>query len=234
MNALRATDLHAAYGAVPVLTGVSFAMEVGEVLALLGRNGVGKTTLMRTLIGLLPLKQGDIELDGRSITRLAPNDRARRGIAFVPQGRGIFAKLTVEENLRIGTRAQRSGRGAIPVEVFSYFPVLAERLAQAGGTLSGGEQQMLAIARALCGRPGVLLLDEPSEGIQPSIVQELGRLIANISEQTGMAVLLVEQNIDLALQISRRCLVMEKGRIVREGKPQDFRDEATLRRFLAI
>ena len=155
-------------------------------------------------------------------------------MAYVPQGRGIFAKLTVRENLLVGTRAQRDGAGCIPDEVFAYFPILQERLNQAGGTLSGGEQQMLAIARALCGQPAVLLLDEPSEGIQPTIVQELGRIIGRISESSGTSVLLVEQNIDLALETSRRCLVMEKGRIVHEGTPDDLRDEAVLSSFLAI
>ena len=154
--------------------------------------------------------------------------------AYVPQGRGIFAKLSVRENLLVGTRAQRNGTGTIPDEVFSYFPILQERLDQAGGTLSGGEQQMLAIARALCGHPAVLLLDEPSEGIQPSIVQELGRIIARISASSGTSVLLVKQNIDLALETSGRCLVMEKGRIVHEGAPDDLRDEAVLSKYLAI
>jgi urea ABC transporter ATP-binding protein UrtE len=231
---LRVSHLHAAYGAVPVLTGVDFAVERGEVLALLGRNGVGKTTLMKALIGLLRPTAGTVELDGRALQGMAPHAVARLGIAYVPQGRGIFAKLSVRENLEIGTRAQRNGAGGIPEEVFRYFPILEERLDQAGGTLSGGEQQMLAIARALCGRPAVLLLDEPSEGIQPTIVQELARIIPRISETAGMAVLLVEQNIDLALEASARCLVMEKGRIVHEGAPEDFRDEAVLRRYLAI
>lgn len=231
---LKVSNLHAAYGTVPVLTGVALELGKGEILALLGRNGVGKTTLMKALIGLLRPTEGSVELDGSAIEGLAPHRIARLGIAYVPQGRGIFAKLTVRENLLVGTRAQRNGAGGIPDEVFTYFPILQERLTQAGGTLSGGEQQMLAIARALCGRPSVLLLDEPSEGIQPTIVQELGRIIGRISETSGMSVLLVEQNIDLALEASRRCLVMEKGRIVHEGAPEDFRDESVLRRFLAI
>ncbi len=234
MTMLRVSNLHAAYGAVPVLAGVDLDLEQGEILALLGRNGVGKTTLMKTLIGLLRPTEGRIELDDEAIGGLAPHRIARRGIAYVPQGRGIFAKLSVRENLLVGTRAQRDAAGDIPTDVFSYFPILEERLDQAGGTLSGGEQQMLAIARALCGRPAVLLLDEPSEGIQPTIVQELGRIIPQISESNGMAVLLVEQNIDLALEASRRCLVMEKGRIVHEGTPEDFRDETVLRKYLAI
>lgn len=230
---LQAADIHAAYGPVPVLTGVSLSLRAGEILALLGRNGVGKTTLMRTLIGLLRPTHGRIDLDGERISGLPPHRIARRGVAFVPQGRGIFGKLTVRENLLIGTRA-RSGAATIPDEVFQYFPILAERLAQPGGTLSGGQQQQLAIARALCGQPKVLLLDEPSEGIQPNIVHEIGTIVRRIVDGSGMAVLLVEQNLDLALQVADRCIVMEKGQIVREGGPEDFRDEAVLREYLAL
>jgi branched-chain amino acid transport system ATP-binding protein len=217
---LAVSDIRAGYSGVPVLE--------------LGRNGVGKTTLMRVLIGLLRATGGAVTLEGAPVTNLAPHAIARRGIAFVPQGRGIFAKLSVRENLMIGTRAAAGPASGLPADVFAQFPILRERLDQTGGTLSGGEQQMLAIARALAGRPKVLLLDEPSEGIQPSIVQEIGRLIQRLSGTAGMAVLLVEQNIDLALQVARRCLVMEKGRIVHEGRPQDFRDETVLRKFLAI
>ena len=231
---LRVSNLHAAYSTVPVLTGVDCELGKGEVLALLGRNGVGKTTFMKALIGLLRPTEGRVELNGNAIEGLPPHRVARLGMAYVPQGRGIFAKLTVRENLLVGTRARRDGTGLIPDEVFSYFPILRDRLDQAGGTLSGGEQQMLAIARALCGQPEVLLLDEPSEGIQPSIVQELGRIIGKISESRETSVLLVEQNIDLALETSGRCLVMEKGRIVHEGAPDALRDEAVLSKYLAI
>ena len=231
---LRVTDIHSAYGAVPVLNGVTLSLAAGEVLTLLGRNGVGKTTLMRTIIGLLKPTAGRIELDGQAVTGLAPHAIARRGVAFVPQGRGIFAKLTVRENLLAGTRARADREETIPAEIFEYFPILRERLGQLGGTLSGGEQQMLTFARALCGAPRLMLLDEPSEGIQPNIVFELGRIIGRIAAASGMAVLLVEQNIDLALQVAHRTLVMEKGRIVHEGKPDDFRDDATLRKLLAI
>jgi urea ABC transporter ATP-binding protein UrtE len=234
---LQVRDIHAAYGSAPVLTGVDLALQEGEVLGLLGRNGVGKSTLMRVLIGLLRPTRGTVALDGARLTGLSPHRIARHGVAYVPQGRGIFAKLTVRENLMVGTRARadRSDQAAaVPEEIFGYFPILCERLEQYGGTLSGGQQQMLAIARALCGRPRVLLLDEPSEGIQPNIVQEIGRLIRQIVERTGTAVLLVEQNLDLALQLARRVVVMEKGRIVHEGGPEDLRDETMLRRHLAI
>jgi len=231
---LSVRDIHAAYGAVPVLSGVDLELSVGEILALFGRNGVGKTTLMRVLIGLLRPVRGRIVFDGKEIAGQPPHRIAKAGIAYVPQGRGIFPKLSVIENLRIGTRARREANGAIPDQIFEYFPILRERQQQLGGTLSGGEQQMLAFGRALCGSPRLLLLDEPSEGIQPNIVQQLGALIRQIVDGTGVTVLLVEQNLDLGLRIATRCAVMEKGRIVHQGSPEDFRDEATLRRLLAI
>ena len=229
---LEIADLHAAYGPVPVLAGVDLRVARGEVLALLGRNGVGKTTLMRSIIGLLRPSRGSARLEGDVLTGLHPHQIARRGIAYVPQGRGIFAKLTVRENLLIGTRA--AARAQIPEEVFEHFPILRERIGQPGGTLSGGQQQMLAIARALCSRPKLLLLDEPSEGVQPNIVQEIGMLIRDIVERSGIAILLVEQNLDLALQTAHRCAFMEKGRIVHQGAPQELEDENVLRRHLAI
>jgi urea ABC transporter ATP-binding protein UrtE len=233
---LRVAQLHAGYGSTQVLGGVSLELRPGEVLALMGRNGAGKTTLMRTIIGLLRPSGGCIELDGTSICGLPPHRVAQKGVAFVPQGRGIFAKLTVHENLLIGTRGAAAAQAEIPDSVFDYFPVLAERREQRGGTLSGGEQQMLAIARALCGRPRVLLLDEPSEGIQPSIVHDLGRLLRRIVKDAGVAILLVEQNLDLALELADRGLIMEKGRIVREGSADEFRDDeiSNLQEFLSI
>ena len=233
---LKIAELRAGYGSTLVLGGVSLELRAGEVLALLGRNGAGKTTLMLSIIGLLRPRTGSIELDGASICGLPPHLIAKKGVAFVPQGRGIFAKLTVRENLLIGTRATGQAQAQIPPDIFDYFPVLAERIGQRGGTLSGGEQQMLAVARALCGRPRVLLLDEPSEGIQPSIVHDLGRLLRRIVNDAGVAVLLVEQNIDLALQLADRGLVMEKGRIIREGSADDFRRGAVLhlQEYLAI
>jgi branched-chain amino acid transport system ATP-binding protein len=231
---LQVSDIHAAYASAPVLMGVDLALKEGEVLGLLGRNGVGKSTLMRVLIGLLRPSRGSVALDGAPLTGLAPHRIARQGIAFVPQGRGVFARLTVRENLLVGTRAAGGTAGEIPEDVFAWFPILRERLEQRGGTLSGGQQQMLAIARALCGRPRVLLLDEPSEGIQPNLVQEIGRLVRQIVERTGTAVLLVEQNLDLALQLAGRIAIMEKGRIVHQGAADELRDEAVLRRHLAI
>jgi urea ABC transporter ATP-binding protein UrtE len=229
---LRVSGVQAGYGAVRVLSDVTFCLSAKEILVLLGRNGVGKTTLMRVLMALIPATAGRIELDGRDITSMPSYDIARLGLGYVPQGRGIFPKLTVRENLMIGTRA--AGSRPVPEQVFEYFPILKDRLDQIGGTLSGGEQQMLAIARALCGEPKVLLLDEPSEGIQPDIVHQIGELIRHIVAHSDLAVLLVEQNLDLGLGAATRCLIMEKGTIVREGRPDEFRDERVLREYLAI
>jgi branched-chain amino acid transport system ATP-binding protein len=229
---LEAHGLKAGYGAVQVLNNVSFRLSRKEILVLLGRNGVGKTTLLRVLMALVPATAGRIELDGEEITTAPPYQIARRGIGYVPQGRGIFPKLTVHENLLIGTRA--AGCRPVPGQVFDYFPILRDRLDQIGGTLSGGEQQMLAVGRALCGKPKVLLLDEPSEGIQPDIVHQIGELIRRIVAHSDLAVLLVEQNLDLGLGAATRCIIMEKGTIVREGRPDEFRDERVLREYLAI
>jgi urea ABC transporter ATP-binding protein UrtE len=231
---LKATNISASYGPVPILTGVTISVTRGEIVVLLGRNGVGKTTLMRTLIGMLKPSAGRIEFDGCDITGRPPHWSARLGIAYVPQGRGIFPKLTVKENLIIGTRARADGREHVPEKVFHYFPILKERRNQLGGTLSGGEQQMLAIARALCGVPRQLLLDEPSEGIQPSLVQAIGAFLRDVVRDTEIGVLLVEQNLELAFGVASRCVVMEKGRIVHEGRPEEFRDEALLRKYLAL
>jgi branched-chain amino acid transport system ATP-binding protein len=183
----------------------------------MGRNGAGKTTLMRTIIGLLRPSSGGIELDGASISGLPPHRVAQKGVAFVPQGRGIFAKLTVRENLLICTRAAGQVRAQIPSNIFDYFPVLAERLEQRGGTLSGGEQQMLAIARALMSRPRLLLLDEPSLGLAPLVVKQIFEAIRGINEREQVTVFLVEQNAHHALRLATRGYVMQTGRIILGG-----------------
>lgn len=231
---LAAENLVASYGAVPVLENVSFSLARGEVLALLGRNGVGKTTLMRALMGLIPSRRGKIELDGAPIGRAPAHAIARLGMALVPQGRGILGKLTVAENIAAGMRACGPRQPLSVGEAIAPFSFLKERLGDRAGSLSGGQQQQLALARAIVCRPKVLLLDEPSEGVQPNIVAEIGRLIRQLSEQTGLAVLLVEQNIELALATAHRCLVMEKGRIVHEGPAEEFRNDAILKRYLAL
>lgn len=234
MSVLNVINIHATYGFVPVLKGVKLDLREGEILTLLGRNGVGKTTLMRVLIGLLKPSQGTVELDGKVVSSLPAHRIARLGISYVPQGRGIFPKLTVGENLILGTRATGGNKSIIPEEVFTYFPLLKDRIKQLAGTLSGGEQQMLAFGRSLCGNPKIMLLDEPSEGIQPNIVQQLGDIIDEIVEKTKISVLLVEQNLELALRIGHRCLVMDMGQIVHEGSPEEFEDEALVKKYLAI
>jgi branched-chain amino acid transport system ATP-binding protein len=231
---LSVVDLRVAYGQTPALTGVSLAVQAGEIVSIIGRNGVGKTTLMKTIIGLLRAGGGAITLGGEDITRLPAYERARRGIGYVPQGRMIFADLTVEENLLIGADLNRAGARGLIEEVLEEFPLLRERYRQRGGTLSGGEQQMLALGRALVGGPRVLLLDEPSEGIQPSIVQEMEAKIAAINRARGLAIVLVEQNIEFAAALARRVYVMEKGRIAREISPEHVMDEDIVREYLAV
>lgn len=230
---LSARDLSASYGSVPVLNGLSFDVGQGEVLAMMGRNGAGKTTLMRTLAGQIAGTGGSVLFEGTDISDWPAYRIAKQGIALVPQGRGIFPKLTVRENLIVGTRASSGGRG-IPDAVYEYFPILAERKSQLGGTLSGGQQQQLAIARALCGEPRLILLDEPSEGIQPNIVHQIGMFLRRLVNQTGLSIVLVEQNIDLAITAADRCIFMEKGTIIHEGPANDLQNEQLLSRFLAI
>ncbi len=227
--------LRAGYGLLPVLHGIDLSVAAGEVVAVLGRNGAGKTTLLRTIAGAQPMAAGRITLDGRDLSRRAAFRRARAGVAHVPQGRGIFGRLTVGENLDVGGRAA-AGRGSAGSRdaILADFPVLAERLRQVAGTLSGGQQQMLAIARALCGAPKLLLLDEPAEGIQPNIVHQIADLIPSLARDRGMGVLLVEQNLDLVRRAASRCLVMEKGRIVHAAAPDRLDDEALLRELLAL
>jgi urea ABC transporter ATP-binding protein UrtE len=231
---LSVADIHVAYGATPALTGPSLTVGAGEIVSIIGRNGVGKTTLLKTIIGLLRVTSGAIHLAGQDITRLPAHERARRGLGYVPQGRMIFAGLTVQENLLIGADLSRAEGRAHVEEVLAEFPRLRERYHQRGDTLSGGEQQMLAFGRALAGGPRVLLLDEPSEGIQPSIVQEIETKIASISRARGLAVVLVEQNIELAAALAQRVYVMEKGRIAREIAPEQVMDEDIVRDYLAV
>jgi urea ABC transporter ATP-binding protein UrtE len=230
---LSVADLHVAYGQTPALAGVSLSVAAGEIVSIIGRNGVGKTTLLKTVIGLLRPRAGAITLDGEEISGLPAHVRARRGIGYAPQGRMIFADLTVEENLLIGADLNPAGASALE-EVLEEFPHLRARYRQLGGTLSGGEQQMLALGRALVGSPKVLLLDEPSEGIQPSIVQELEARIGAINRLRGLAIILVEQNIEFAAALARRVYVMEKGRIAREIAPERVMDEDIVRDYLAV
>ena len=205
------------YGGSHILRDVSLEVPSGQCTALLGRNGVGKTTLLKCIIGLLPIRSGVIELDGRPIAALPANERAELGIAYVPQGREIFPRLSVAENLEMGLATQKPGSTVSPF-VFEMFPALKAMLRRRGGDLSGGQQQQLAIARALCMRPKVLILDEPTEGIQPSIIKEIGRAIEALSASGQMAILLVEQYYDFARSLADRYAVLSRGEIVASGE----------------
>jgi ABC-type branched-subunit amino acid transport system ATPase component len=235
---LRIDGLTGGYGGPSVLCGIQLSVGPAEVIGILGRNGAGKSTLLRAIVGLLPKTQGRIEFQEQPILGLPTYRVGRLGISYIPQSRGIFPKLSVLENLQAGTRAcadrQTDRPVRIPERIFDYFPILKRRLGQSGGTMSGGEQQMLAIARALCGRPRLLLMDEPSDGIQPNIVEMLSVTIPQIAREENMAVILVEQNLDLALNASRRCIAMDRGLFVKDGTPKEFEDSETLRRHLAI
>ncbi len=217
MTMLSVENLSLHYGAAQALRGVSVAASTGEVTCVLGRNGVGKTSLLRAIAGHRPISGGSILFDGQDIARLKPFERAALGIAYVPQGREIFPLLTVRENLETGFAPLRRGERGIPDEVFELFPVLKSMLGRRGGDLSGGQQQQLAIGRALVTRPRLLVLDEPTEGIQPSIIKDIGRAIAYLRERKDMAILLVEQYFDFARELADRFVVMERGEIVQHG-----------------
>jgi len=228
---LRTEALSVSYGDGLVLREVSLEVADGKAACLLGRNGVGKTTFLKSVMGLLPARSGSIELDGQPLNALPADVRARLGIGFVPQGREIFPDLTVLENLRIGTVARGQGRAPVPEEIYSLFPALRTLLGRRGGDLSGGQQQQLAIARALATRPKVLLLDEPTEGLQPSIVLEIQDVIGGLKGK--MAILVVEQHLDFARSLADSYFVMEKGMIVASGAIEEFTDQVA-HRFLAV
>ena len=205
------------YGGSHILRNVGFEAKLGEVTVVLGRNGVGKTTLLKSLMGVVPVKTGTIKLDGKDITGDTPYERVRQGVGYVPQGREIFARLTVQENLRMGL-AYKNGSTPIPAELFDLFPVLKQMLNRRGGDLSGGQQQQLAIARALAAGPKLLILDEPTEGIQPSIIKDIGHVIRMLASRKTMAIVLVEQYYDFAAELADQYLVMERGEIIRRGQ----------------
>jgi branched-chain amino acid transport system ATP-binding protein len=230
--ALEADRLVAGYGRMRILDGVSLTLSPGEVVGLVGHNGMGKTTLLRTLVGQLPVKAGTIHLAGREVSRAATALRARLGLGYVPQGRQIFPELSVLENLRIG-EAARSGASDIPA-ILERFAPLKPLLARAGRALSGGEQQLLALARCLLGRPKTILLDEPSEGIQPSIVAQIAEHLVDLSRRQNLAILLVEQDLRLVAQVAQRVLVMRKGRLVREIAARELADSATVQELLGL
>jgi urea transport system ATP-binding protein len=230
---LNANSINLQYGAARALRGVSLQAEAGKITCVLGRNGVGKTSLLRALTGHHPVSSGTVEWAGADVTRLSPHQRARRGIGYVPQGRDIFPLLTVEENLQTGFGALKRAERYIPLEVYDLFPVLADMLRRRGGDLSGGQQQQLAIGRALVMRPKLLLLDEPTEGIQPSIIKDIGRAIAYLRDSARMAIVLVEQYFDFAHALGDRFVVMDRGSVVYACTRADM-DEGALRRALAL
>ena len=231
MLSVDKVDLH--YGAAQALRGVSLKAEPGKVSCLMGRNGVGKTSLLRAIVGEQPISGGTINFDGKSLGRLAPHDRARLGIAYVPQGRDIFPLLSVKENLETGFAPLRRSERHVPDYIFDLFPVLKGMLRRRGGDLSGGQQQQLAIARALVTRPKLLVLDEPTEGIQPSIIKDIGRAIEWLRDQGTIAIFLVEQYFDFVHQLADTFAVMDRGEIVLAGTRADM-DAEKVRRHLTV
>jgi len=230
---LQVNNANLHYGAAQALRGVSLSAEEGRITCVLGRNGVGKTSLLKAVVGQHPLSGGSISFDGKALDRLAAYDRARAGIGFVPQGREIFPLLTVRENLETGFAPLPKSQRAIPDYVFELFPVLKEMLSRRGGDLSGGQQQQLAIGRALVMRPKLLVLDEPTEGIQPSIIKDIGRAIAWLRDTLGMTILLVEQYLDFARELADSVAIMDRGEIVFAGEAAGL-DDPEVRRHLML
>ncbi|UHD46681.1 ABC transporter ATP-binding protein [Aureimonas altamirensis] len=232
---LNTTGLWSGYGGKPVLQGVDMQVHEGEIVAVIGRNGVGKSTLMKSLIGLLPTDKGSVVFRGSAIDMLSAHKRARLGIGYVPQGRDVFPRMSVLENLAIGEEisGKRAPKDRLD-QILSFFPILAERRDQRAGTMSGGQQQQLAIGRVLMGAPSLILLDEPSEGIQPNIVQDIARIMVELNRATGVTVVFVEQNIDMIRAMASRAYVMDKGRITNEIAPDALEDRDAVRRYLAV
>ena len=231
MLQVQGIDLH--YGASQALWGVSLEAVTGEITCVLGRNGVGKTSTMRAIVGQVKTSAGKILWDGQDITGLSTVERARRGIAIVPQGREIFPLLTVEENLKTGFGAVPRSERRIPEHIYELFPILKTMLRRRGGDLSGGQQQQLAIGRALIMRPKLLVLDEPTEGIQPSIIKDIGRVLELLRSQGQMAIVLVEQYLDFAKALADRLAVLDRGQVVLSGKPDEL-DDQDVRRYLTV
>jgi urea transport system ATP-binding protein len=229
---LNVENIQQYYGGSHILRGVSLQARLGKITVLLGRNGVGKTTLLKSLMGLVPIKQGSISFDGKPIEKATSYERARAGIGFVPQGREIFSRLTVEDNLRMGL-AYKSAREPIPAELFELFPVLKQMINRRGGDLSGGQQQQLAIARALAAKPKLLILDEPTEGIQPSIIKDIGRVIRMLADRGDMAIVLCEQYYDFAQELADDYLVMQRGEVMARG-PGGEMESKNIRQLVAI
>ena len=231
---LQVAELHQYYGGSHILRGLSFEARPGEITCLLGRNGVGKTTLLKCLMGLIPVKSGEVRWQNQLINTRKPHQRVQAGIAYVPQGREIFPRLTVEENLLMGlARFSGSQASRVPGEIYQLFPVLREMKTRRGGDLSGGQQQQLAIGRALACQPQLLILDEPTEGIQPSVIKEIGAVIRQLAQRGDMAILLVEQFYDFAAELADSYLVMSRGEIVQRGAGANMESEG-VRGLVAI
>lgn len=229
---LEIENVHSGYGAGDILQGVSLGVGKGEIVAVVGRNGVGKTTLMRTVMGLLPLHAGTIRYRGQSISTLSPQRRASLGFGYVPQGKMIFPFLTVAENLKMGERVGGAARSWAPI--FDMFPILRERLGQKGGTLSGGQQQALAIARVLVGSPEILILDEPSESIQPNIIADIGRVLGRLNAEQGQTIVLVENNFSLIRATAHRAYALDHGRCVAELSSGEVADRERMLSYLSV
>ena len=233
---LQIEQLHQYYGGSHILRGVDLQAKAGEITVVLGRNGVGKTTLLKSLMGLVPIRSGTVVFDGQTIEKTTPYERARSGIGFVPQGREIFGRLTVHENLLMGLATQKAST-PIPTQLYELFPVLKQMLGRRGGDLSGGQQQQLAIARALAPAPKLLVLDEPTEGIQPNIIKDIGRVLKQLAKQglngQPMAIVLVEQYYDFAEELADRYLVMERGEVIASGPGAEMPDKG-IRQLVAI
>ena len=229
---LAMEHIHQYYGGSHILRDISLTAKGGQITVLLGRNGVGKTTLLKALMGLVPVRQGHISFEGHTITNATPYERARAGIGYVPQGRDIFNRLTVEDNLRMGLATQPASAD-IPQELFALFPILDQMRQRRGGDLSGGQQQQLAIARALAGKPKLLVLDEPTEGIQPSIIKDIGRVIQQLAKRGDMAILLCEQYYDFAEELADEYVVMERGEVIAQGPGSEMKDKG-IRKLVSI
>jgi urea ABC transporter ATP-binding protein UrtE len=231
---LELTDLHASYGKTPILRGVDVGVDEGEIVGIMGKNGVGKTTLVKAVMGLLEVDDGRIRFDGADVTDEPADVRARRGMGYIPQGRDVFPELTVEENLRIGETINEGDDRLQYEAVYDYFPILEERRDQEAGTMSGGQRQLLAIGRALVGNPELLLLDEPSEGVQPSIVQDVTRDLQRVNEELGTTILFVEQNLHVVQNLAERCYAIDKGTIVDELEGDRLESREAVTEYLAV